>query len=254
VGFRVLSCSAVLFLATSLGAETFVAVCVAVRQGDALRVARDGVHTEIRLVGIDAPDPGQAYAERAAERLSALVMGQSVTVSYLGKDRQGRLLARVSVGPTDVNEALVNEGMAWYDPTQSDDPGLDAAQVGAQAARRGLWADQSPEAPWEYRRRLARPVATPLATPSVERTSEVVRSVIRRAPPTGGSNRGASTFACLVRIGDNMYRDADRTVVWTQHCSYEPQCENAEIVEGSSPSIRWARGTTCWVVKVARHR
>jgi hypothetical protein len=48
-----------------------------------------------------------------------------------------------------------------------------------------------------------------------------------------------------------MYRAKDRTVVWTQHCSYDPKCEDAQLRIGSDPRITWRDGSCCWVLKVA---
>lgn len=60
-----------------------------------------------------------------------------------------------------------------------------------------------------------------------------------------------SQLRCVHKIGDNMYRAKDRTVVWTEHCSYDPKCEDAQLRIGSDPRITWRDGSYCWVLKVA---
>jgi endonuclease YncB( thermonuclease family) len=53
----------------------------------------------------------------------------------------------------DVNLAMVRAGLAWhYRYHCPDDRTLAEAEAEARAARRGLWADGRPEAPWEWRR------------------------------------------------------------------------------------------------------
>jgi hypothetical protein len=50
-----------------------------------------------------------------------------------------------------------------------------------------------------------------------------------------------------------MYRAKSKTVVWTEHCSHEAACEDAEVRLGSDPRITWHDGSYCWVLKVAEH-
>jgi len=56
---------------------------------------------------------------------------------------------------------------------------------------------------------------------------------------------------CVNKIGDNMYRAKNKTVVWTEHCSHEAACEDVEVRQGSDPRITWHDGSYCWVLKVA---
>jgi hypothetical protein len=56
---------------------------------------------------------------------------------------------------------------------------------------------------------------------------------------------------CVNKIGDNMYRAKDKTVVWTEHCSREAKCEDVEVRLGDDARITWSDGSYCWVLKVA---
>ncbi len=57
------------------------------------------------------------------------------------------------LGGQDVLTSQVRVGMAWvYDRYSRPDSPLYAEQAAAKAARRGLWADKDPVAPWEWRR------------------------------------------------------------------------------------------------------
>jgi micrococcal nuclease len=247
VKVRVLAIVLLLVLGSGASAEVFEARCSAVSDGDTIVVDRGGVRVTVRLVGIDAPEKGQEYADEAAARLAEKVLDKKVTVIYLSADRQGRLLARVSIGGVDVNEALVAEGAAWHVEEQSDDPALAAAHIKARAARLGLWSRGSPEPPWEFRRRAARPVPTP--TPIEEAVTLTPRRTSSRPQPTRTSD---GTLECFTKIGDNMYRAKNGTVVWTRACSHEPDCEDARVTEGSSPMIYFNRGAACWIINIAR--
>ena len=43
------------------------------------------------------------------------------------------------------------DGLAWHYTRYSDDARLAAAEREARAARRGLWRDAAPVAPWDWR-------------------------------------------------------------------------------------------------------
>jgi micrococcal nuclease len=125
---------------------------VSVRDGDTLRAIDQGkTERKVRLVGIDAPEIGQAFGTKARDGLTAIVKGKSVEVHADSEDRYGRTLARLVVGGQDVNLAMVAEGLAWHFTRYSDDAVLAAAEREARAARRGLWADPEPVAPWDWR-------------------------------------------------------------------------------------------------------
>jgi endonuclease YncB( thermonuclease family) len=105
---------------------------------------------KVRLIGIDAPEKAQAFGSRAKEALSELVFGKTVRVTWKAKDVYGRTLGDVYAGEAWVNRLMVERGMAWaYKPSTTKL--LRAAEAGAREARRGLWADKAPVAPWEFR-------------------------------------------------------------------------------------------------------
>ncbi len=127
--------------------------CVGVSDGDTVKVMLHGKAQTIRLYGIDTPEKAQAYGTRAKQFTSTLAFGKPVKVFSKGMDRYGRVLAWIFVGSTCVNAQLVSNGLAWwyrqYSPNEAKLAQLEAQ---ARSARRGLWADAAPVAPWEYRR------------------------------------------------------------------------------------------------------
>jgi endonuclease YncB( thermonuclease family) len=134
--------------------------CVAVLDGDSIRVL-DGRETiEVRLEGIDAPEHRQAFAERAKQGLSDLVYGKNVEIRGEGRDGFGRQLGRVYVGGLDVNLEMVRRGLAWHYKRYSTDRALAEAEEAARARRAGLWVDAEPVAPWTYRRGTQAPSST----------------------------------------------------------------------------------------------
>jgi len=126
----------------------------AVIDGDTIRMGA----TRIRLHGIDAPEAGQTCNARgggtwpcgreATRALSALLSGHLVHCEALGHDRYGRMIARCSVGGSDVQAEMVRRGLAWaYVKYSSDYVGEEAA---ARSAHLGIWQAETQPA-WDYR-------------------------------------------------------------------------------------------------------
>lgn len=129
---------------------------VGVTDGDTLTLLVDGHRqVKVRLTEIDTPERGQPYAEKAKQKLSALVFGREVYVRSSGQDRYGRTLGRVFAGEVDVNAEMVRSGAAWVYRKYAKDPEILEFEREARAAKRGIWA--LPEAervpPWEWRAR-----------------------------------------------------------------------------------------------------
>ena len=126
---------------------------VGVHDGDSVTLLTpDKIEVKVRLDGIDAPELKQPFGNAAKQALSNLIFGKDVAVKVTGKDRYGRALGQVAAGATDVNRSMVAAGMAWHYEKYSKDPKLAAAQAAAKTARRGLWADSAPVAPWAWRK------------------------------------------------------------------------------------------------------
>ncbi|EAB5610765.1 micrococcal nuclease [Salmonella enterica subsp. enterica] len=110
------------------------------------------VPIRVRLINIDAPEKKQPFGRWSKNQLKALLAGQSVTVSYTQTDRYGRVLGRVVTGNgTEANRQQVLKGAAWVYDMYNTDNSLPALQRKAQTQKRGLWADNHPVPPWEWR-------------------------------------------------------------------------------------------------------
>ncbi len=70
-------------------------------------------------------------------------------------------------------------------------------------------------------------------------------------PLAGRTEDRQLNLKCVSKIGDNMYRASNKTVVWTRYYGHDAACEDAEVRLGSDPRITWRNGEYCWVVNVA---
>jgi micrococcal nuclease len=135
------------------GPREFSAKVIRIVDGDTFEVLdSDNRVSKIRMNGIDAPEKKQAYGTRSREAISALCFGKQIRVRVYSKDRNGRLIADTYLDNRSLSLIMVSEGMAWHFKKYSSDTELAQAELRARAARRGLWADPAPQAPWDYRR------------------------------------------------------------------------------------------------------
>lgn len=140
-------------------AGTILGRVLGISDGDTVTVLdADRTQHKIRLAGIDAPERRMPFGQRAKEHLSDLVFGKDVNVETSKKDRYGRWVAVIFVDGFDANLAMVAAGMAWhykqYEREQSASDRLLYANAENQARSRqaGLWRDDNPTPPWEYRK------------------------------------------------------------------------------------------------------
>jgi len=141
-----------------LSAQSWSGRVVKVGDGDTLDVLRGKSQVRVRLHGVDCPELGQPFGERARQRTGALAHGQVVTVREVERDRFGRVVAEVVLpGGESLNETLVKEGLAWwFRQYAASNLKLRMLEEEARDARRGLWADSKPVAPWVWRRSSGR--------------------------------------------------------------------------------------------------
>jgi endonuclease YncB( thermonuclease family) len=124
-----------------------------VHDGDTITVGGES----IRLASIDAPELDQAYGPLSRTHLAAMVLGQSVTVTYAQKELYGRVVGTVFKSDcSQVNLSQVVAGAAWYYEAYQCEIDIRqrqayaAAHASARTAKKGLWSTTA-VAPWVHR-------------------------------------------------------------------------------------------------------
>ena len=116
---------------------------------------------KVRIGGIDAPEKAQPFGQRSRQALADLCHRETATIRSTTKDRYGRKVADVQCQGQDVGRSQVAAGLAWvFDRYSEGYEDLYPLQRGAQADRRGLWANPVPVAPWDWRQQR-RPTPQP---------------------------------------------------------------------------------------------
>lgn len=125
---------------------------VGVVDGGAIHVLTADLATvRVHLADIDTPEKAQPFGVRAKEVLSGLAYGNETRVAVVDDDRYGRSVGRVYVGDSEVSVEMLRSRMAWVYRKYSRRPELLVVEKEARDAKRGLWADPHPVAPWEWR-------------------------------------------------------------------------------------------------------
>jgi micrococcal nuclease len=142
-----------LLFAPQLFDQNFSGTVVGVSDGDTLTVMYAGKAERIRLHGIDAPERGQAFSNRAKQFVSGLCFGKEVRVKPRGLDRYQRTVADVILPDgRNLNHEIVKAGFAWWLREYAPgDETLERLEDQARRAKRGLWIDQRPIPHWQWR-------------------------------------------------------------------------------------------------------
>lgn len=136
--------------------KDFQGKVIAVKDGDTIEVLYNNNTITIRLAHIDCPEikKHQPFGQAAKKFTSDICFGQMVTVENDGAfDRYKRLIAVIiNVQNENVNKELVKAGLAWHFVKYSTDTSYDDLELVARHNRTGLWADENPTPPWEWRK------------------------------------------------------------------------------------------------------
>ena len=120
--------------------------------GDTVHVFYQDEVYKIRLTEIDAPERDQPYGSNSTEYLKSLLKEGMVDVDISGTDRYGRKLGRLYWRGKDINRELVSAGYAWVYDQYVTDNSFYENQSKARNSKKGLWEDQNPLEPWNWRK------------------------------------------------------------------------------------------------------
>lgn len=142
-----------LLLTTILVAETITGKVISVTDGDTIKILdeKNKVY-KIRLNDIDAPEKKQAFGNKSKENLAKYIAGQIVRVEYDKLDRYKRILGTVYFKDKDINKQQIIDGYAWvYKKYSKNNEYINQERI-SKNHKRGLWKDEKPIEPWEYRK------------------------------------------------------------------------------------------------------
>jgi micrococcal nuclease len=144
----------ILSLSNINGQNSLLYEVIGIKDGDTIEILTpDKKKITIRLNGIDAPEKKQAYGQRSKENLSKIIFRKQVKIKSFGNDKYRRVIADIFIDSTNVNYLQVSEGFAWHYKKYSKDEKLAQLENQAQEQKLGLWKDDNPIPPWEFRKK-----------------------------------------------------------------------------------------------------
>lgn len=195
----------IVLLPSISNASSFTGKVITVLDGDTIDVLHNNQPERIRLHGIDAPEKGMPYGQAAKEYVLDMAALMVVTVEVRDTDTYGRTVGEVILPDgRSLNRDIVRAGYAWWYRKYSSDASLGELEQEARIARRGLWRDPKPTAPWEWRAEKRGGGGA---------GSEVVRS----AAPTAAA------------ISRTLYHGNTRSGVFHQSTCKDFNCKNCTI-------------------------
>lgn len=147
---------------------TFDGMVISVSDGNHLTFSNNGTEINVRLYGIEAPvitkirrsepwlsKPGQRFAGRSFMALAKKVLHKQARLEIINFDDHDRAVAIIFVEKRNINLEMVAEGWAWASPKSKKLPN-DAeylfAEEQARSKKLGLWLQDNPQPPWEFRK------------------------------------------------------------------------------------------------------
>lgn len=163
--------ASILLIADPAVANSFLANVVSVADGDTLTINNDGTQQQVTLEDVDAPEITQPHGEAAQRFTANLCLRKRVEVVQT-ETEDGKTLVKIKLpNGSDLAENLLRNGWAWYRQKQEiPNVALRHLEESARHSHLGLWQDEHPEPPWEYRKAATAPQSQPLQI-SVERTA-----------------------------------------------------------------------------------
>ena len=123
-----------------------------VYDGDTFKLTQsDGTVLKIRLANIDAPELAQAYGKASRDFLKSMIDQKNVMVEIQSKDKYQRSVGVIFLNNENINHSIVANGYAWHYLKYSRDFELSKIENDAKMNKKGLWKDEKPLPPWQYR-------------------------------------------------------------------------------------------------------
>ena len=199
-------------------ADSFTGQCIDVADGDTITVQiQNQEKVKIRLSGVDCPESFQVHGEKAKQYLSSMVLGKRVRIEPETIDQYGRTVGMVLVNGANINEMIVANGHGWvfrkYCTANYCNEWL-RLEVKAKKSRIGIWVDDNPKPPWEWRaeqRERSGNVSAPVAALST-------------GAPAGPGNAGASSI---------VYHGNTRSSVFHGSGCKDYNCKNCTVTLNS---------------------
>ena len=142
--------SNVIFCQTTLTAKV-----VGIKDGDTV-VVLDSLNnqTTLRLAEVDCPEKSQPFGTKAKQFTSDQIYLKTIKYVVTDTDRYGRSIAMIYYDTDNkyLSAEIIKAGMGWHYKRYSNSKELANFEIKARKEKIGLWIDNNPIEPSEWRR------------------------------------------------------------------------------------------------------
>lgn len=126
---------------------------IGIVDGDTYDILLEGnIKERIRMEGIDAPERGMPFYQKAKKYLSSLCFGKIISLEVHSTDKDGRKIAFSYLDDgRELSHEMIKAGYAWHFKKYNQDADLARLESEARVQRVGLWVDKNPMPPWVNR-------------------------------------------------------------------------------------------------------
>lgn len=136
--------------------QTLSGKVVAIKDGDTV-VVLDSLNnqTTLRLAEVDCPEKNQPFGTKAKQFTSDQIYFKTIKYVVTDTDRYGRSIAMIYYGTDNkyLSAEIIKAGMGWHYKKYSTSKELSTFQENAKQNKIGLWIDNDPIEPSEFRRK-----------------------------------------------------------------------------------------------------
>jgi len=203
---------AITFVTPVAAGTRIIGTCIDVIDGDTIVIKTEGKLVTVTLPAVDAPELGQPFGDEARSLTSKLVLDREVTVELAPGGSPSAAVARIVVDETDLAVVLLEAGLAWHDAVHDSQEQLVIRHIMARSAKRGLWSETDPVAPWEWR---AAHAPTPIPRKEMKlvdvagdvelkKNADGKTVVTQPTPTTAGGSAGSGELPVTNYLGEEM--------------------------------------------------
>jgi micrococcal nuclease len=136
--------------------QTLSGKVVAIKDGDTV-VVLDSLNnqTTLRLAEVDCPEKNQPFGTKAKQFTSDQIYFKTIKYVVTDTDRYGRSIAMIYYDTDNkyLSAEIIKAGMGWHYKKYSTSKELATFQENAKQNKVGLWIDNDPIEPSEFRRK-----------------------------------------------------------------------------------------------------
>jgi endonuclease YncB( thermonuclease family) len=142
-----------LSITVSLAQTVLTGKVIGIKDGDTVVVIDSNkTQTTLRLAEVDCPEKNQPFGTKAKQFTSDQVYLKTVKYVVTDIDRYGRSIAMIYYDNNKYLSAeIIRAGMGWHYKKYSKSIELAEIEIEAQKEKRGLWIDNNPKSPSEWR-------------------------------------------------------------------------------------------------------